>query len=78
MFPNSSNRSRRRTWVAKALKLESARKGDFSMFFGSLSPIGASLMGFASPKIIQKIVPLRVAEFWNNRFFVWQGTKRSK
>ncbi|MBQ7934781.1 MAG: hypothetical protein IJ333_00285, partial [Clostridia bacterium] len=52
--------------LAKALKLESARKDDFSMLFGSLSPIGASLMCFASPKIIRKIAPLRVAEFWNN------------
>ena len=78
MAPNSSNRSRRRTWVAKALKLESARKGDFSMLFGSLSPIGASLMSFASPKIIPKTAPLRVTEFWNKRFFDWQGTKRSK
>ena len=40
------------------------------MLFGSLSPIGASLISFASPKIIQKTAPLRVAKFWNNSFLI--------
>ena len=43
------------------------------MPFGSLSPIGASLMGFASPKSPQKTAPLRSQNFVNKGFFGVRG-----
>ena len=55
--------------VAKAFKLEPALKGGFLVDFGSLSPIGDSLMGFASPKSPQKTSTLRSQNFVNKGLF---------